>query len=110
MRRSELLDIIADSPGLTKSELISYLARSTGLTKVETEAVIEGMLGTVQDALELGKKVELRGFGTFYVKTREPREARNPATQEKVMLNRRRVPIFKPSRTLKQKIDQAKDA
>jgi len=55
----------------------------------------------------MGKKVELRKFGTFLVRVRQPREARNPATQETVMLDRRSVPVFKPSKTLKKAVGQA---
>ncbi len=107
MMRTELMELIEDRQGLTKSEIIHYLSRRTGLTKVETETVVEGLLGTVQEVLKMGKKVELRGFGTFLVRTREPRAARNPATQETVMLGRRNVPIFRCSKSLKTAVDQA---
>lgn len=107
MIRSELVDLLTDRPGLTKSELIHFLARRTGLTKVETGIVVEGLLDTVQEALMLGKKVELRGFGTFLVRTRQPRDARNPATQETVRLGRRSVPVFKPSKSLRASVDAA---
>ncbi|MFB0517307.1 MAG: HU family DNA-binding protein [Candidatus Neomarinimicrobiota bacterium] len=107
MIRSELMDLLEDRPGLTKSELIHFLARNTGLTKVETETIVDGLLGTVQEVLTMGKKVELRGFGTFLVRIRQPREARNPATQETVRLDRRSVPVFKPSKTLRIAVDQA---
>ncbi|UCH11703.1 MAG: integration host factor subunit beta [Fidelibacterota bacterium] len=92
---------------MTKSELIHFLARNTGLTKVETETVVDGLLRTIQEVLMMGKKVELRGFGSFQVRVRQPREARNPATQETVLLERRSVPVFKPSKTLRMAVDQA---
>ena len=107
MIRRKLSELLADRAGLTKSELIHFLARSTGLTKVETETVVDGLLGTIQEVLKLRKKVELRGFGTFIVRERQPREARNPATQETVMLERRSVPVFKPSKTLRAAVDAA---
>lgn len=107
MIQSDLKQLLADRSGLTRSDLINFLARKTGLTRVETETVVDGLLGTIQEVLTMGKKVELRGFGTFLVRVRQPREARNPATQETVMLDRRSVPVFKPSKTLKAAVDQA---
>ena len=107
MIQSELKRLLADRTGLTRSELIGFLARKTGLTRVETETVVDGLLGIIQEVLVMGKKVELRGFGTFLVRVRQPREARNPATQETVTLDRRSVPVFKPSKTLKTAVDQA---
>ena len=107
MIQSELKRLLADRTGLTRSELIGFLARKTGLTRVETETVVDGLLGIIQEVLTMGKKVELRGFGTFLVRVRQPREARNPATQETVTLDRRSVPVFKPSKTLKTAVDQA---
>lgn len=107
MNRTSLREILADKDGITKSELIHFLAGRTGLTKVETETVIDGLLSTVEETLIAGKKVELRGFGTFLVRIREPREARNPATQETVMLDRRKVPVFRPSKALKMLVDNS---
>jgi DNA-binding protein HU-beta len=104
---SDLSTLLADKAGMSKSEIIHYLAQKTGLTKLETETMVEGLLGTIQAVLMLGKKVELRGFGTFLVRTRQPRVARNPATQETVQLDRRFVPAFKPSKTLKSTVDRA---
>jgi nucleoid DNA-binding protein len=107
MIQSELTELLTDRSGLTKSELIHFLAKNTGLTKVETETVVDGLLRIIQEVLIMGKKVELRGFGSFQVRIRQPREARNPATQETVLLGRRSVPVFKPSKTLRMAVDQA---
>jgi len=107
MIQSDLKQILADRTGLTRSDLINFLARKTGLTRVETGTIVDGLLGTIQEVLTMGKKVELRGFGTFLVRVRQPREARNPATQETVMLDRRSVPVFKPSKALRDAVDQA---
>jgi DNA-binding protein HU-beta/integration host factor subunit beta len=57
--------------------------------------------------LEQGRHIELRGFGTFYSKTRKARPARNPKTGEVVNLHERAVPLFKYSRELKSKIGSA---
>ena len=110
MIQSELKQILADRSSLTRSNLVNFLARKTGLTRVETETVVDGLLGTIQEVLTMGKKVELRGFGTFLVRVRQPREARNPATQEIVMLDRRSVPVFKPSKELRAVVADAEAA
>ena len=54
MIRAELVELLGDRPGLTKNELVHFLSRRTGLTKVETETVVEGLLGTVQEILKMG--------------------------------------------------------
>ncbi len=107
MAAPDLKDVLVDRPGLTKSELVHFLARHSGLTMVETETIVDGLLATVQEVLMMGRKVELRGFGTFQVRERQPRDARNPATQETVRLGRRWVPVFKPSKTLRTAVDKA---
>ncbi len=92
---------------MTKSDIIDRIAQGTGLTKLETEAVVDGFLKTVADALSRDDHVELRGFGTFRVKERAPRVGRNPRTGEHVQLAAQFVPQFKVSRELRQTIDKA---
>ena len=89
---------------MTKADIVDVIAEATGLTKVETEAVIEGFLSTVKNALQDGEKVEFRGFGSFSVKKRMPKKARNPGTGEVVYLPERYVPVFKASKLLKEQI------
>lgn len=89
---------------MTKADIVDVIAEATGLTKVETEAVVEGFLSTVKSALQEGEKVEFRGFGSFSVKKRMPKKARNPGTGEVVYLPERYVPVFKASKLLKKQI------
>jgi len=89
---------------VTKADIVDVIAEATGLTKVETEAVIEGFLSTIKNALQEGEKVEFRGFGSFSVKKRMPKKARNPGTGEVVYLPERYVPVFKASKLLKELI------
>ena len=63
---------------MTKAEVVSIIANATGLTKVETEAVVNGFITTIRDSLKEGKGIEIRGFGTFKVREKKPRIARNP--------------------------------
>ena len=92
---------------LTKADIIDTVASATGLTKVETEAVMDGIITTIISALKENNRVELRGFGTFGVKKRDPRKARNPGTGDVVYLPERYVPTFKPSRLLKTSVNEA---
>ena len=92
---------------MTKADIVDVIAEATGLTKVETEAVIDGFLSTIISALEEGQRVEFRGFGSFSVKKRMPKKARNPGTGEEVFLPERYVPIFKASKILKDQINRS---
>ena len=83
---------------MTKAEVVSIIANATGLTKVETEAVVNGFITTIIDSLKEGKGIEIRGFGTFKVREKKPRIARNPRTGEKVNIPKKFVPVFKPSK------------
>ena len=65
---------------MTKQNIIDIVSDATGLTKVETEAVMNGVMKTIIDSLAENERVELRGFGTFGVKHRMPKKARNPGT------------------------------
>lgn len=88
----------------TKHDLIANVSNVTGLTQADTKIVVEELLESVSTILESGKSIEIRGFGTFYTKTRKPRPARNPKTGDVVPLLKRIVPLFKYSNELKKKI------
>ncbi len=92
---------------MTKSDIVDRVAEGTGLTKLETEAVVDGFLKTVIDALCHNEHVELRGFGTFRVKERAPRIGRNPRTGEVVDLDGQFVPHFKVSREFRDLVNRS---
>lgn len=71
---------------MTKADIVDKVAAGTGLTKLETEAIIEGFFSTVIEALKEGRGIEIRGFGSYKVKKKNARNARNPKTGEKVLL------------------------
>ena len=91
---------------MTKADIVDIIASATGLTKVETEAVVDGFISTVINALKEGKNIELRGFGSFKVKKRNGRIARNPRTGEQVIVAEHFVPLFKVSKDLKHSVDE----
>ena len=92
---------------MTKSDIIKEVAKGTGLTKVEIEAVMEGVILSISDSLKRGERVDIRGFGSFIVKQRAARDARNPATREIVKLQERFIPAFKVSKILKEVVNKS---
>lgn len=91
---------------MTKADIVDKIALGTGLTKLETEAIIEGFFKTVIDALREGKGIEIRGFGTYKVKKKRARQARNPKTGEQVFVPEHYVPTFKFSKEFKELVDK----
>ncbi len=91
---------------MTKADIIDVIASATGLTKVETEAVVNGFISTIINALREGKNIEIRGFGSFKVKKRKGRMARNPRTGDQVQVDEHFVPLFKVSKELKSIVNE----
>ena len=92
---------------MKKSDIIKEVAEGTGLTKVEIEVVLEGLILSISDSLRRGERVDIRGFGSFIVKQRAARDARNPATREIVKLQERFIPAFKVSKILKEVVNKS---
>lgn len=92
---------------MTKSELIEQLSDDHAiLNKRDAETVINLIFGGIGDALSSGSRVEIRGFGSFSVREREAREARNPKSGELVKIASRKTPFFKTGKELRQRIDE----
>ena len=86
---------------MTKADLVERVAEKTGLTRTDVMVVVENFLEQIKKTLEEGSNIEIRGFGTFKVKARKARKARNPRTGEEVPVPDRKVPVFKPSNEFK---------
>lgn len=91
---------------MTKADLVEEVSRVSDLTKKHSEVIVETLFRSIIDALHRGEKIELRGFGSFRLRRREPRKGRNPKTGEKVDVPSKRVPYFKPGKELKQLINR----
>jgi integration host factor alpha subunit len=91
---------------MTKADIVDQIADRTGLTKKDVADTVDGFLDAVRKALSNGQHIEIRGFGTFKVKDRKSRLARNPRTGEAVPVPPRRVPVFKVSKELKDQVAQ----
>ncbi|MCD6451159.1 MAG: integration host factor subunit beta [Acidobacteria bacterium] len=90
---------------MTKAELIEEVAKAANLTKKHSEIVVDTVFQSIIEALHRGEKVELRGFGSFRLRQRRAREARNPKTGEKVSVPAKKVPYFKAGKGLKELIN-----
>lgn len=85
---------------MTKSDLVQLLSRRSQLPRGKAELIVDTIFHHMIKALDAGEKIELRGFGSFRVKTREARIGRNPKTGEKVHVPKRKVPAFRAGKEL----------
>jgi len=90
---------------MTKADLVEEVSRVTELTRKDSEVIVDTLFDSVIKALKTGDKLEVRGFGSFRVRQRNARVGRNPKTGEKVEVPAKRVPYFKPSKELKDLIN-----
>jgi integration host factor subunit beta len=88
-------------PTLTKADLIEEVLRVTELPRKESESIVETIFESIIEALQKGDKIEIRGFGSFRTRQRRGRIGRNPKTGEKVDVPAKKIPFFKPSKELK---------
>lgn len=93
---------------MTKAELVEEVADAAELTKKDAERLVELVFESIIDTLNKGEKIELRGFGSFRVRSRGARRGRNPKTGEQVEIPAKRVPYFKPGKELKEIINESR--
>lgn len=87
---------------LTKVEIIENIHEKLGLTRTSIHKIVDGTLIEIKEGLSKGQTLELRGFGTFYVKQREGKaEVRNPKTGKLSSIDRHCVALFRPGKDLK---------
>ncbi len=94
---------------MTKAELVEEVSRVSDLTKKHSEVIVDTVFKSIIDALHRGEKIELRGFGSFRLRRREPRKGRTPKTGDKVDVPPKKVPYFKPGKELKELINREPD-
>jgi integration host factor subunit beta len=91
---------------MTKSELIEQLSfASAGLNKKEAELVVNTIFDSIGDALIGGDRVEIRGFGSFTIRERDAREARNPKSGDVVKISAKKTPFFKTGKELRERVN-----
>lgn len=86
---------------MTKADLVKIISENTGIIRKDVAVVVDSLLKSIKDSLVESNHIEIRGFGTFKLKTRKPRVGRNPKTDQKVPVPQRTVPTFKFSRDFK---------
>ncbi|WP_270938812.1 integration host factor subunit beta [Falsiroseomonas oryzae] len=91
---------------MTRSELIAQLAQANPhLRQPDVELIVSTIFDEITSALARGDRVELRGFGAFSIKRRDPRTGRNPRTGTAVEVSAKAVPYFKPGKELRERVN-----
>ncbi len=91
---------------MTKAEIIDKIFKETGLQKKDVTTVVEAFMDTLRDSLTNKENIYLRGFGTFAIKHRAPKTARNISKETTIMVEARDVPSFKPAKSFVEKINE----
>src|ERR1700757_2594847 len=103
MRRFE--SICTTRGVMTKADLIDEVSRLAELTRKDSEVIVETIFDSVVRSLRAGDKIEICGFGSFRTRQRKPRVGRNPKTRDRVEVPAKKIPFFKPSKGLKDMVN-----
>src|SRR5215510_8988453 len=90
--------------GMTKADLVDHVAATVQLPKSQIDAVLTQCLQAVMDAVQAGEAVELRGFGRFHLRHRQPRTGRNPRTGEPLQIPAKAVPTFAAGKAFQEQV------
>ena len=92
---------------MTKSELVDVLSEKLKLPKGKAESLVDLVFNSMEEALKRGERIEIRGFGSFEIRSYKSYEGRNPRTGEPVAVRPKRLPFFKVGKELKERIHAA---
>jgi integration host factor subunit beta len=95
---------------MTKADLIEEVAKVAEVTRKDGEVIVETIFDSIVKSLRAGDKIEIRGFGSFRTRQRKPRTGRNPKTGAKVEVPAKTIPFFKPSKELKDMVNNETSA
>ena len=95
---------------MTKADLVEEVTRVAELPRKESEMVVETIFESIIQALQTNDKIEIRGFGSFRTRQRQPRIGRNPKTGARVEVPAKKIPYFKPSKELKDVVNNSAPA
>ncbi len=84
---------------MTKADIVNEIAKETGIDKLTVLKTVESFMENVKDSLGKGENVYLRGFGSFVVKTRAQKVARNISKNTSIIIPAHNIPSFKPAKT-----------
>ena len=91
---------------MTKADLIEEVSRVVEMTRKDSEVIVDSIFDSVVKSLRADDKIEIRGFGSFRTRQRQPRIGRNPKTGTRVEVPAKRIPYFKPSKELKDLVNE----
>lgn len=89
---------------MTKADIVSEIAKSTGVEKVQVQAVVEAFMESIKTSLTNNNNVYLRGFGSFIVKKRAKKVARNISKNTTITILEHNIPAFKPAKSFAAKV------
>ena len=84
---------------MTKADIVSEIAKSTGVEKVQVQAIVEAFMESIKTSLTQKNNVYLRGFGSFIVKKRAKKVARNISKNTTITIPEHNIPAFKPAKS-----------
>ena len=89
---------------MTKADIVSEIAKSTGVEKVQVQAIVEAFMDSIKTSLTNKNNVYLRGFGSFIVKKRAKKVARNISKTTTITIPEHNIPAFKPAKSFAAKV------
>ncbi len=89
---------------MTKADIVNEVSKNTGVEKVTVQKTVDAFMETVKGSLEEGKNVYLRGFGSFIIKKRAKKTARNISKNTTIIIPEHNIPAFKPAKTFVSKV------
>ena len=89
---------------MTKADIVSEIAKSTGVEKVQVQAIVEAFMDSIKTSLTNKNNVYLRGFGSFIVKKRAKKVARNISKNTTITIPAHNIPAFKPAKSFAGKV------
>jgi len=89
---------------MTKADIVNEIAKSTGIEKVTAQKTVEAFMDTVKGSMIKGNNVYLRGFGSFIIKKRAKKTARNISKNTTIIIPAHNIPVFKPAKSFVTKV------
>ena len=89
---------------MTKADIVNEISKNTGIEKITVQKAVESFMEVVKDSLTKEKNVYLRGFGSFIVKKRAKKTARNISKNTTIIIPEHSIPAFKPAKTFVGKV------
>ena len=94
---------------MTKADIVNEIAKSTGVEKVQVQQIVEAFMESVKDSLAANNNVYLRGFGSFILKRRAEKTARNISKDTTIIIPAHNIPAFKPAKEFIKEVSKQKE-